>query len=71
MQLQSLLSNFNITCRSFYDRLAEFEDVIRSKDGGKTWSAPKTVADEPPDSRNPAFGQAADGRVVLESLGGR
>jgi formylglycine-generating enzyme required for sulfatase activity len=40
-------------------------DVIRSKDGGKTWSAPKTVADEPPDSRNPAFGQAADGRIVL------
>ena len=40
-------------------------DVIRSKDGGKTWSKPKTVADEPPDSRNPAFGQAADGRVIL------
>ena len=40
-------------------------DVIRSKDGGKTWSKPKTVADEPPDARNPAFGHAADGRVVL------
>jgi hypothetical protein len=40
-------------------------DVIRSKDGGKTWSKPRTVADEPPDARNPAFGQAADGRVIL------
>ncbi len=40
-------------------------DVIRSKDGGKTWTKPKTAADEMPDSRNPAFGQAPDGRVVL------
>ena len=39
-------------------------DVIRSKDGGKTWSKPKTVADESPDARNPAFGQAADDRVI-------
>ncbi|MBM4081852.1 MAG: DUF1080 domain-containing protein, partial [Planctomycetes bacterium] len=40
-------------------------DFIKSADGGKTWSKPKTVADTMPDSRNPAFGQAADGRLVL------
>jgi hypothetical protein len=38
---------------------------IKSSDGGKTWSKPKTVADIPPDSRNPAFGQAPDGRLVI------
>ena len=40
-------------------------DFIKSSDGGRTWTKPKTVADVPPDSRNPAFGQAPDGRLVL------
>jgi hypothetical protein len=40
-------------------------DLIKSKDGGKSWSKPKTIADMPPDSRNPAFGQAKDGTLIL------
>ncbi|HIE52121.1 MAG TPA: DUF1080 domain-containing protein [Armatimonadetes bacterium] len=40
-------------------------DLIKSADGGRTWSAPQTVAALPPDSRNPAFGQAPDGRLIL------
>jgi hypothetical protein len=39
-------------------------DLITSRDGGKTWSAPRLLVYMPPDSRNPAFGQAADGRLV-------
>ncbi len=40
-------------------------DLIKSKDGGKTWSKPKTVANLPPDSRNPAFGQSRNGTLIL------
>lgn len=39
--------------------------LIKSRDGGKTWSEPKTVADLPPDSRNPAFGQSRKGTLIL------
>jgi hypothetical protein len=38
---------------------------IRSRDGGRTWSAPVTVAHDPEaDDRNPALGTAADGTLV-------
>jgi photosystem II stability/assembly factor-like uncharacterized protein len=38
---------------------------IRSEDGGRTWSAPVTVANDPAaDDRNPALGTAADGTLV-------
>jgi hypothetical protein len=40
-------------------------DIVKSRDGGVTWSAPKTVVDSPEDDRNPAFGQLADGTIVL------
>jgi hypothetical protein len=40
-------------------------DVIRSEDGGKTWSAPSTVADSERDDRNPALGVAPDGTLVI------
>ena len=40
-------------------------DLIRSSDGGHTWSKPLPVATEPPDSRNPAFGVARGGRLVV------
>lgn len=40
-------------------------DVIRSTDGGETWGEPVTIADSDRDDRNPAFGLAQDGTVVL------
>ncbi|MGC9003189.1 MAG: sialidase family protein [bacterium] len=40
-------------------------DLIKSKDGGRSWSKPRTIASIPPDSRNPAFGQAIDGSLIL------
>ncbi|MFN7924474.1 MAG: sialidase family protein [Bryobacteraceae bacterium] len=40
-------------------------DLIRSTDGGKTWSAPWTAVDEAEDDRNPAMGQMPDGSIVL------
>jgi sialidase-1 len=40
-------------------------DLVRSTDGGKTWSAPWTAIDESLDDRNPAFGQLKDGTIVL------
>jgi hypothetical protein len=40
-------------------------DLIRSSDGGRNWSEPKVIVDLPPDSRNPAFGQAENGRLIL------
>ena len=40
-------------------------DLVRSSDGGQTWSAPWTVVDGPLDDRNPALGQSKDGTLVL------
>jgi len=40
-------------------------DWIESRDGGKTWTDPRTVIDGPWDDRNPAFGQMQDGTLVL------
>src|SRR5438552_3990852 len=40
-------------------------DIVFSADEGKTWSRPSVVADSPVDDRNPAFGQAADGTLVV------
>ena len=39
-------------------------DMVFSEDG-KTWSKPVLVADSPFDDRNPAFGQAKDGTLVV------
>lgn len=40
-------------------------DLVRSTDGGKTWSPPWTAIDESEDDRNPAMGQLRDGTIVL------
>lgn len=40
-------------------------DMVFSSDDGQTWSKPIVVADSPGDDRNPAFGQAADGTLVV------
>jgi hypothetical protein len=40
-------------------------DLVRSTDGGSTWSAPWTAIDESLDDRNPALGQLKDGTIVL------
>jgi photosystem II stability/assembly factor-like uncharacterized protein len=40
-------------------------DMIFSSDDGKTWSKPALVVDSPLDDRNPAFGQADDGTLVV------
>jgi len=40
-------------------------DVVRSSDGGRTWTAPVTAADSERDDRNPAFGVAPDGTLIL------
>ena len=40
-------------------------DVVRSQDGGKTWTVPEVVVNSEADDRNPALGVAADGSVVL------
>lgn len=40
-------------------------ELVRSTDGGKTWSAPWTAIDESLDDRNPAMGQLKDGTIVL------
>src|SRR5438552_4134060 len=40
-------------------------DIVFSTDEGKTWSRPTTVVDSPVDDRNPAFGQAKDGTLVV------
>jgi len=39
-------------------------ELITSRDGGRKWSAPRLIVYMPPDTRNPAFGQAADGRLI-------
>ena len=40
-------------------------DVVRSSDGGQTWEPPLTVANSERDDRNPAFGVARDGTLIL------
>ncbi len=40
-------------------------DLVISQDDGKTWTAPRPVAQGRDDHRNPAFGQLADGTLVL------
>ncbi len=40
-------------------------DLTTSKDGGATWSTPRPVIDGPEDDRNPAFGQLANGDLIL------
>jgi hypothetical protein len=40
-------------------------DIVFSSDEGKTWSTPTVVVDSPLDDRNPAFGQAKDGTLVV------
>jgi len=40
-------------------------ELIRTKDQGKTWSEPMTIADSEWDDRNPAVGMARDGTLVL------
>jgi sialidase-1 len=40
-------------------------DLVRSTDGGQTWSAPWIVVDGELDDRNPALGQLKDGTIVL------
>ena len=40
-------------------------DVVFSSDDGVTWTKPTTVVDSPIDDRNPAFGQATDGTLVV------
>jgi photosystem II stability/assembly factor-like uncharacterized protein len=43
-------------------------DLVLSDDEGKTWTKPVVVVDTPLDDRNPAFGQAADGTLVVGFL---
>src|SRR4051812_39618081 len=40
-------------------------DIVFSADQGRTWSKPAVVNDSPADDRNPAFGQAKDGTLVV------
>jgi hypothetical protein len=40
-------------------------DMVFSSDAGKTWSKPSIVAQSSVDNRNPAFGQARDGTLVV------
>jgi hypothetical protein len=40
-------------------------DVVRSADGGRTWSPPVIVADSERDDRNPALGVASDGTIIV------
>ena len=40
-------------------------DMVRSTDGGKTWSTPWIAVDGEFDHRNPALGQLKDGTIVL------
>jgi hypothetical protein len=40
-------------------------DIVFSSDDGTTWSKPTVVVDSPVDDRNPAFGQAKDGALVV------
>ena len=42
-------------------------DVVRSTDGGKTWTR-KMLADSPWDDRNPAVGQLRDGTILVSYI---
>ena len=39
--------------------------LLRSADGGRTWEEPRTIVDSERDDRNPAWGFARDGTLVL------
>ena len=39
--------------------------IVTSIDGGESWSHVRTVAAEGPDNRNPAFGQSANGTLLV------
>jgi len=45
-------------------------DIVFSSDQGKTWTKPAVAIDSPLDDRNPAFGQAKDGALVIGFVGG-
>ncbi len=40
-------------------------EVVRSSDGGQTWTPPAVVADSEYDDRNPAFGVTSSGTLIL------
>ena len=40
-------------------------DLIRSSDGGESWTDPVTIIDSEDDDRDPTLGQLADGTLVL------
>jgi Neuraminidase (sialidase) len=40
-------------------------DLVRSEDAGATWSEPSVIVDSDKDDRNPAFGRASDGTLVM------
>ena len=40
-------------------------DWITSRDQGRTWTPPAVLVDTPEDDRNPAFGQLADGTLLM------
>src|SRR5438132_11459492 len=40
-------------------------DIVFSSDEAKTWTKPTVANDSPIDDRNPAFGQAKDGTLVV------
>jgi len=40
-------------------------DLVTSEDGARTWSKPSLIVYMPPDTRDWAFGQAADGRLIM------
>lgn len=39
-------------------------DLLRSSDGGMTWTGPTVLVDGPTDDRNPGLGQLADGTII-------
>src|SRR5437763_1597485 len=40
-------------------------EVVRSLDGGRTWTPPSVVADSDADDRNPGFGCSPAGTLIL------
>jgi hypothetical protein len=40
-------------------------DLVRSDDAGATWSKPNVIVDSDKDDRNPSFGRASDGTLML------